>query len=128
MFIINIATTTILGLGLLWVKRKADQIDSLKQSVKHKAEQLVDQKLTVLATKLEGCIEIINERVTTISERLARGDNDFKDLNERDHALELKFHQRFEQLHEWISNHFATKDDLRVVHQRLDQVKHGAQQ
>lgn len=129
----EVLAVTISGLALMLnviviafvipMRRKVDQIDSLKKSIHDSAEKLIESKLSGLATHLEGVVNVVNERVSHLRDRLAKGDANFSDLDQRDRELESRFNVRFDQLKDYIHAHFASKQSVLDAHRRIDQIK-----
>lgn len=127
LFVINL----IVGALVAWLtfreRQREQRITRLETNLEQRAEELIESKLAGVVNQLQGVINVVNERVSNIRERLAAGDTNFADLDKRDRELQMRFDMRFEQLKDYIQEHFATKDDLREnvkgLHRRIDTVK-----
>lgn len=119
--VINVA----LAFSIWWLRQNAKRIDSLEAELKASAEQIIDSKLSGVATKLEGVINVLNERIDVVRERLRSGDANFADLDRRDRELEQKFALRFDALKDYLHQVFATKDEVAAAHRRIDALKKG---
>ncbi len=123
MFAVNLVFNAVLAIALMYVRQSAAKVGSLQHNLEQRAEQLIESKLTGVATHLEGVINVVNERVSNIRERLAAGDDSFSDLDKRDRELETRFALRFDQLKDYLHKNFATKEDTVVLHKRIDTLK-----
>jgi DNA anti-recombination protein RmuC len=65
-------------------------------------------------------------QIDEVKERLKGGEDEFRELIDGDHAIELKVAQRFEQLRMWITETTASRADVkeheRSVSGKLDQI------
>lgn len=120
---ISLVVNVVVGVVLFRMKNQVDDMRELKQQIQRSAEQLIESRLTGVASHLEGVINVVNERVSNIRERLTAGEVNFADLDKRDRELEVRFGLRFEQLKDYLHKHFATKDDAVALHRRIDAIK-----
>jgi len=127
MFAVNLVFNAVLAIALLYVRQNTSRVGALEKNLEQRAEQLIESKLSGVASHLEGVIGVVNERVSNIRERLASGDANFADLDKRDRELEARFALRFDQLKDYLHKHFATKDDTIVLHKRIDVLKQQGQ-
>jgi hypothetical protein len=132
MFVINLIVGTLVTVvGILVTillsreKQREEQIKLLKQNLEQRAEQLIEAKLAGVATHLEGVINLFNDRISNIRERLETGDKDFADLDQRDRELEMRFNLRFDQLKDYLHANFATKADADALHKRIDKIRYA---
>jgi len=114
--LLNIA----IALAIFWLRTNVRRMDSIERQAKASAEQLIEAKLGTIGKELEGCVNVLNERISGIRERLSKGDGDFSALDQRDRELEAKFNLRFDQFKDYLHTNFSTKAELREVKQRLE--------
>lgn len=116
----------VIVIAFVWpMRRKIEQVQRLEQSVSATAEQLIESKLSGLANHIEGVVNVVNERVSHLRERLAKGDDNFADLDKRDRELEARFNVRFDQFKDYVNANFATKHSVAEAHRRIDELKHN---
>ena len=116
---ITLLASVINGIMTTILAGKTRRIENLESRFEDKAEELVDAKLEARTGGIRASLEVLASEVRRINERLGRGDADFKDLNERDHALELKFSNRVDALKDFIRETCATKADLEKLNDRF---------
>lgn len=123
LFVINLVVGVLVAWLLYRERAREARIVRLEQNLEHRAEQLIEARLSGVASHLEGVINVVNERVTNIRDRLKAGDNNFADLDKRDRELEARFNLRFEQLKDYLHEHFATKQDVADVRRQVHQIQ-----
>lgn len=116
-------TGAILGFLLQREKQRSERLVRLEQNLEQRAEQLIESKLSGVATEIEGVVTIFNDRINNILDRMSRGDQEFKDLDARDRELETRFNLRFDKLKDYLHATFATKEDVAATHRRIDTIK-----
>jgi len=119
----QLAVNLVFAVVIAQMNRKTQQIDRLQGSLEQRADAIIEFKLSGVASHLEGVINVINERVSNIRERLVAGDESLSGLDQRDRELETRFNLRFDQMKDYLHKNFATKDDARLLHNRIDVVK-----
>lgn len=112
-----------LGVGLFWIGRKTNKIDSLEGTVTLKAEQLIDAKFLVLGTEVRGVTRELHALISGMQTRLERGDVKFDEQGLASHELELKAAHRESELKEWIHKNFGDKAEMAAMSERVSAVE-----
>jgi hypothetical protein len=121
--VLQFAFNVLFGLALAAMNRKTNRIDRLESGAEATARDLVDQRMATLGTHVVGLVDLLKQRVDQIVDRLKDGDVDMKELNARDHQLEIRFNARVEQLKDWARDTFATKRQADAMQRQIDAVR-----
>ncbi|MEM7626561.1 MAG: hypothetical protein AAF333_13275 [Planctomycetota bacterium] len=108
MFTLNMVSTIVLAIVLMWVKNRTSKIDELEAEVKDHANGLINTKFGEL-----------DRKVTDILQRLDRGDREFRTQHDRDHALELRFVNAVNELRQDMTQKLACREDLLKLTDRV---------
>ena len=123
LFVGQMVFNLIFGSALWWGKNKLSKIDQLEQDVQKRADEAITNRFGQMQAKIEGQISQLSERITTIFNRLQRGEQEFRQLGERDQDQEIKLATQIKELSAYIHEHCATKQDIADMEKRIKQIE-----
>lgn len=130
------AFNILFGVGFWWLQRRVRRgdeneqqrrrhIESIERELKQAATNQIEDKMTVLETRMMGKIDTLAGDVAHIRRRLDRGDNEFDTLKERDHQADTKVLLAISGLKDWMNERFATRGDVNRIEGRIESLPCG---
>ena len=109
----------LLTIALFYIGSKTKRIETLETEVKRAASEAVDAKIAGVAGELRTTLRVLENVVGQIQQRLESGDQHFKSVDQKCHALELKVMQQVSEL----TRELATKNDVKELQRSISELQ-----
>lgn len=120
--IVHMVLSFLMALALIWVANKARRVETLEKNLTAANEKNIEDRFAAMAKEFAAPFAAIDQNLEQINERLQRGEERFSNLNETDHKAEIGTLQAVANLQIHISKHCASKQDLKAVEDKLQQL------
>lgn len=101
----------LLTVALFYIGAKTKRIETLEAEVKKSAGEQIDLKIGNVAAELRATLRVLENVLENVQSRLEAGDQHFKSVDQKNHALELKVMTQVTELYRGL----ATRDDMKAI-------------
>ncbi len=115
-WIVNVVGT----IALAYIAVKNQKIDQLSGDLKTAMDKRIDEKFNDVRSDIERSVESFKETVSDFKERFKEGDEEFREMLNSDHKIELSVVQRIAQERQWMMENLATKSDVKSHEQSVN--------
>ena len=117
--VLSLVISSLLTVGIFYVGSKASKIDKLQEQLEERAGEIIEVRMQALESRLQISVKSLEHIVATMQQRLESGDQHFKNVDAKNHALELKVITQVQEMYRGL----ATREDVKELGSQVASMK-----
>jgi hypothetical protein len=112
-----------LTLALYFIAQRTKQIETLKRDLGESATRRIDEKFGSVVNQFTSAIDKLTGEISRIDKRLERGEAEFRNVQGRDHDIEIRLLQAVNDTRQYVRDHCATRDSVQKLFEKFEELR-----
>jgi len=101
------------------VETRSTILESFEERLQTRVHEIVSVTVSELVSEIRVSLGNLNTGIKSLEQRLQRGDGKFDQSDEAWRKLELKVTAAIGEVRQWVLEHYATKEHVRILENKL---------